>query len=87
MTPAVLASTYSVGGVTVDRTGKNVQAVAEFQGQLMNKDDLTKFFEEEVPSAQAGDEQVSKFVTDGGGGYTPRPGRAAGLRARRARRR
>jgi subtilase family serine protease len=68
VTPAVLASTYSVGGVKVDRTGKNVQAVAEFQGQFMNKADLTKFFAEEVQSEQAGDDEVSRFV---GTDYTP----------------
>ena len=33
VTPDVLASTYSIGGVKVTRSLKNKQAVAEFQGQ------------------------------------------------------
>ena len=33
VTPAVIASTYNVTGVVVDRSGKNRQAVAEFQVQ------------------------------------------------------
>ena len=62
VTPAVLASTYSISGVSVKRGSSNVQAVAEFQGQLMNKSDLVNFFAHEVPTAQPGDEQVDKFV-------------------------
>lgn len=62
VTPAVLASTYSIGTPYVDRAGKGVQAVAEFQGQYMSKADLETFFKAEVPAAQPGDEQVSKFV-------------------------
>ena len=58
----VIADTYSISGVTVDRTDKNRQAVGEFQGQRMDKDDLTTFFKNEVPTAQPGDEQVSKFA-------------------------
>jgi len=37
VTPTVIESTYGVAGVTVDRAGKNRQAVAEFQGQTMNR--------------------------------------------------
>ena len=62
VTPTVLADTYSISGVSVKRGSGNTQAVAEFQGQLMNKDDLTTFFTNEVPTAQPGDDQVSKFV-------------------------
>ena len=64
VTPAVIASTYNVTGVVVDRSGKsrNRQAVAEFQGQAMNSTDLVTFFKNEVPEAQAGDDVVSKFI-------------------------
>ena len=62
VTPTVIAQTYRVKNAHVDRAGSNKQAVAEFQGQYMDKDDLTKFFSEEVPSMQSGDDQVSKFV-------------------------
>jgi subtilase family serine protease len=61
VTPTVLAQTYRVADPYVDRAGKNRQAVAEFQGQYMNKDDLAKFFQSEVPSAQAGDDQIAAF--------------------------
>jgi hypothetical protein len=62
VTPAVIYSTYSVGSPYVDRSGKNSQAVAEFQQQYMSAEDLAAFFAAEVPSAQPGDEKVSKFV-------------------------
>ena len=62
VTPAVIAATYTVGKPKVDHTGKNRQAVAEFQGQYMSKPDLAKYFTEEVPSAQSGDDEVAKFV-------------------------
>jgi len=62
VTPTVITSTYNVAGVVVDRSGKNRQAVAEFQGQSMNSTDLATFFKNEVPEAQAGDDVVSKFV-------------------------
>ena len=66
VTPAVIASTYNVTGVVVDRSGKNRnrQAVAEFQGNAMNSTNLVTFFKNEVPEAQAGDDVVSKFVGD-----------------------
>lgn len=62
VTPAVLASTYNISGVTVDRSTKVRQAVAEFQGQLMSQKDLSTFFTQFVPDAQGGDEQVFKYV-------------------------
>ena len=70
VTPAVIASTYNVAGVTVDRSGtnRNRQAVAEFQGQTMNVTDLVTFFKNEVPKAHAGDDVVAKFVGDAGDG-------------------
>lgn len=66
VTPAVIASTYNVAGVVVDRSSKsrNRQAVAEFQGNAMNSTNLVTFFKNEVPEAQAGDDVVSKFVGD-----------------------
>jgi len=62
VTPAVIASTYSVSGVKPTGSDKNTMAVAEFQGQYEKDTDLAKFFKEFVPSAAAGDEKVSKFV-------------------------
>jgi tripeptidyl-peptidase-1 len=68
VTPGVIASTYNVTGVVVDRSDKNRnrQAVAEFQGNGMNATNLVTFFKNEVPKAQAGDDVVSKFVGDPG---------------------
>ena len=51
VTPAVIEEVYKVSGVTVDRSSKNKQAVAEFQGQTYNSTDLDTFFEKFVPSA------------------------------------
>jgi subtilase family serine protease len=64
----VIASTYNVTGVVVDRSDKNRnrQAVAEFQGNGMNSTNLVTFFKNEVPEAQAGDDVVSKFVGNPG---------------------
>lgn len=62
VTPAVLASTYSISGVTPSGSTDNRQAVAEFQGQYMKPEDLTAFFSKFVPNAQAGDDKVYKFV-------------------------
>jgi len=68
VTPAVIASTYAIDKPFVNRKSKNRQAVAEFQGQRMDKADLEKFFKEEVPNAQPGDEQIAKYA--GAEGYT-----------------
>ena len=63
VTPTVLAKTYHVVNPYVDRDGKNKQAVAEFQGQYMDKADLELFFStEKPPGAEEGDEKVHKFV-------------------------
>jgi hypothetical protein len=64
VTPAVLAKTYSVGGVVPAGSDSVRQAVAEFQGQFMKPTDLTAFFKEFVPGSKAGDDQVFKFVGD-----------------------
>ncbi len=66
VTPAVITKQYGITGVKVDRSSSNRQAVAEFQGQTMSSKDLTKFFENFVPAALAGDDTVSKFVGDSG---------------------
>lgn len=50
VTPAVLAQTYHVDAPYVDRAGKGTQAVAEFQGQLMSKKDLTDFVSRQGPN-------------------------------------
>ena len=68
VTPKVLMDTYSVSGVKVSRSETNRQAVAEFQGQMMNSTDLSSFFDQYVENAKAGDEKVSKFVGDPGEG-------------------
>ena len=62
VTPAVLASTYSIAGVKPTGSVKNLMAVAEFQGQYMRDSDLVAFFSRYVPHAQKGDDQVYKFV-------------------------
>ena len=54
VTPAVIATTYAIDTPYVNRKGgQNRQAVAEFQGQRMDKADLVKFFQEEVATATA----------------------------------
>lgn len=64
VTPAVIAATYNIGGVTPKGTTTNRMAVAEFQGQNEKDSDLATFFKEYVPDAQPGDEKVYKFVGD-----------------------
>ena len=61
VTPSVLASTYAVTQ-PAQLSGKGKQAVAEFQGEYMDKDDLKKFFSELVPKYERGsDDKVSAF--------------------------
>jgi tripeptidyl-peptidase-1 len=63
VTPAVLASTYSISGVSVERGApQHVQAVAEFQGQRMSAPDLVTFFNRTVHHSQPGDAVVSRYV-------------------------
>lgn len=62
VTPAVLASTYSVSGVTPSGSDSNRMAVAEFEGEYEKDSDLAAFFKEFVPKAAPGDDKVSKFV-------------------------
>ena len=62
VTPAVIASTYNIKKPYVNLEGTQVQGVAEFQGQYMNKADLVSFFDNEVPGFKSGEDDVSKFV-------------------------
>lgn len=64
VTPAVLAATYGIGGVTPARTTANRNAVAEFQGQLMSQTDLSTFFRKYINNSQEGDDTVYKYVGD-----------------------
>lgn len=62
VTPSVIAATYNIKNPYVNPQGKNLQGVAEFQGQYMNKNDLVEFFEKEVPGFTSGEDDVTKFV-------------------------
>lgn len=64
VTPVVIGSVYNVSGVTPSAGTNNVQAVAEFQGQLLSQSDLTTFFTKYVPHAPAGSDKVYKYVGD-----------------------
>ena len=56
--PSDLLAAYSVSGVTPSGSKLNRQAVAEFQGELMNVTDLAVFFQQFVPTAPASDAVV-----------------------------
>jgi subtilase family serine protease len=61
--PNVIASTYSIGGVKTTGSTKNRQAVAEFQGQLMDSKDLATLFKTYVKDYTAGtDDVVYKYM-------------------------
>ena len=63
VTPAVIGSTYNISGVKVSGSLNNRRAVAEFQGQYMNSDDLATMFKKYVPNYKAGtDDTVYKYV-------------------------
>lgn len=64
VTPAVIAQTYKISGVTPAGSTTNRQAVAEFQGQTEEDSDLVQFFKQYVPKAQAGDDKVFAFKGD-----------------------
>ena len=64
VTPAVITSVYNVSGVKPTGSTDNIQAVLEFQGQLLSQSDLTQFFKQFVPTAPAGDDKVYKYVGD-----------------------
>lgn len=64
VTPAVIASTYSVSGVKPSGEKNNRMAVAEFQGQTMKDSDLVSFFKDYVKDAKAGDDKVYAFKGD-----------------------
>merc|ERR1719272_1500118 len=61
VTPAVLTKAYDIKGVTPAGDTKNRMAVAEFQGQFMNKSDLKAFFEMYLPQSPAADSEVYAF--------------------------
>jgi tripeptidyl-peptidase-1 len=58
--PADISKTYKVSG-RGSGSKKVRQAVAEFQGQFANTDDLTMFFKNLVPNAKPGDEKVYAY--------------------------
>jgi tripeptidyl-peptidase-1 len=62
VTPSVIASTYSITGVKPSGSAKNIQAVAEFQGQTYKKSDLVTFFSKFVSDAPSSASQVHKNV-------------------------
>eukprot|EP00040_Diaphanoeca_grandis_P027482 m.156566 g.156566 ORF g.156566 m.156566 type:complete len:663 (+) comp31005_c0_seq1:164-2152(+) len=61
VTPKVLADTYGIKGVKPAGDAKNRMAVAEFQGQFMNKSDLEVFFKMYLPDSPASDAEVYAF--------------------------
>lgn len=76
ITPSVLRQAYNVSGVTINRAGKNKQAVVEFQGQVIDPSDVDAFFRANVPDAQVGD---SNFTCVGDTCTGVRPGTEASL--------
>ena len=68
VTPPLIADTYGVHGVTVDRRSRNRQAVVEFQGSTANVSDLRAFFSRYVPGARPEDGTIHAFVGDLGSG-------------------
>jgi len=61
VTPDVLYEAYKIKGVTPAGTTANKMAVAEFQGQFMNRSDLKAFFKQFLPDRPATDAEVYKF--------------------------
>jgi len=59
VTPDVINTAYKVSGVTPSAEGKNLQAVAEFQGQYFSQAHLIELFEKYLPNAPAADAAVS----------------------------
>jgi len=68
VTPQLLQRKYGIAGVTASGSTKNRQAVAEFQGQQTQAEDLQKFFEQYVPSASATEAKIHRFVGQNGTG-------------------
>jgi len=68
--PSDIRKRYQVpNGVRGDKDTAIRQAVAEFQGQFMDTDDLTSFFQQYVPFAQSGDENVYAYRGNKQTGY------------------
>mmetsp|Transcript_34801 Transcript_34801/g.48567 ORF Transcript_34801/g.48567 Transcript_34801/m.48567 type:complete len:692 (-) Transcript_34801:106-2181(-) len=61
VTPQVLYDAYNIKGVKPTGSTKNRMAVAEFQGQFMNKSDLKAFFAKYLPDAPDSDSEVYQF--------------------------
>ena len=53
VTPDVITKVYGISGVEARGSDTNIQAVAEFQGQLFSQEDLDTFFRMYVPKYQA----------------------------------
>jgi len=62
VTPAVIAQTYGVSGVTPLGLVNNRQAVAEFVGQKTSIADLKSFFARYLPNATESQSSVYKYV-------------------------
>jgi tripeptidyl-peptidase-1 len=62
VTPAVIAQTYGVSGVTPSGTVNNRQAVAEFVGQKTSSADLKSFFARYLPNATDSQSSVYRYV-------------------------
>ena len=63
VTPQVIRSTYNISGVKITGGLKNRQAVAEFQQQYMNSQDLTTLFKRYIHGYKVGtDDAVYKYV-------------------------
>lgn len=63
VTPQVITSTYKVAGVKTTHSAKNRQAVAEFDGQLMNSTDLATLFKKFVDGYTVGVDDVVREAT------------------------
>jgi tripeptidyl-peptidase-1 len=59
--PAVIRKLYGFEATKASGNPKVRQAVAEFQGQLMNQTDVDAFFAQYVPGAAPGDSRVFAF--------------------------
>ena len=63
VTPEVITSTYNISGVKITGGLKNRQAVAEFQRQYMNSQDLSRLFKKYMHNYKVGtDDVVYKYV-------------------------
>ena len=68
MLPSVITRQYGFEDAKATGNPKIRQAVAEFQGQLMNQTDVDAFFSEYVPGASSGDSTAFAFHGEPKGG-------------------